>query len=643
MFINAGCGPIAKLLQSIGQTYSHEAIMTQNYYGLAHSTASKDYLTADIPKDERAVGYNRFTEHRLRYAWPGALKESVDEAFNGARYLADDGKVYSMNTFNPEPQQCEGFSTSYPILVIRPPLESDSLVRPILHQAADIAKAAESHYRFFAFTQGNVSFDPPQNYSSRPVVPGYTNQYPLNTSFRSPSGEPATVSTTFLWDALKRAGATLEGCQFEDSDGSINDRRDTFWVGLPYASDTDCTSPRIGGTVDGLYWYREALRDVAGQAVYDATYNDVAAEIAKGGGNAVFVAGVAGHFIGDHARSFAHQMLNCFAYDACSENLVGDDSTRYDPTVEGSRSPLPFGDGVSVSPDDFLMWDTPAQGGVYGQSEKAQLRSGEYRRIHRWRAAEGTFTVVGQVLRAGAPVAGATVEVGPAVTVSDVNGNFRVAGVEGGNVSVRAQKTIDGESYTDEELVQVSASTPLVVLELTAESSRPPEGLVLYARRVNITGNTRIKDDEGFGETDQFKDTPINAFCEVSPLMRRTALTLRSECAGGEAWGESTVECLLLPNNQDVQVVLNVKLYEGTSCGTTDLDGTAPPALIPSLAPGQNAPIGTRANNDVRHEAAADQRVPAWRRSGSKSRQRKYRKVVVSSLASCIARCRAKR
>ncbi|MDX2055496.1 MAG: hypothetical protein SFV15_24045, partial [Polyangiaceae bacterium] len=45
----------------------------------------------------------------------------------------------------------------------------------------------------------------------------------------------------------------------------------------------------------------------------------------------------------------------------------------------------------------------------------------------------------------------------------------------------------------------------------------------------------------------------------------------------------------------------------------------------------------------VRHEAAADQRVPAWRRSGSKSRQRKYRKVVVSSLASCIARCRAKR
>jgi len=597
LFINGGCGPIAKLLQSIGQNYSHEAIMTQNYYRIAHSTGSKDYLSATIPKDSSALFVTRFDEKRLRYFWPGALKESVEEAFNGARYIADDGNVYSMNTFNPEPQQCEGSSDTFPILVIKPPLEEDALARPILHRAAELAEAQESHYRFFAFTQGNISMDPPANYTSRPIPPGYTNQYPLNTSFRSPVGESATVSTTFLWDVLKRAGAKLEGCQFEVGDERLNDKRGRFWTGLPYLSDTDCKPPRIGGEVDGLYWYRQDLRDVAGKAVFDATYNDVAAQIAKGGGVSVYVDNLVN--IGSHAEGFAQQMLNCFAYDACGD-LNGDDSTAEVPLVAGipsplRRVPLPFGDGVSVSPDDFLMWDAPGDGGVLGRSEVAQVRSGEYRRVHRWRAAEGTFTVTGSVMREGLPEPGATIDVGAAVTLSGVDGSFRVAGVSGGLVSVRAQKLIQGQNFTAEKLVQIDANTAPVVLDLVSESSSPPEGLVLYARRVNIVGNMRVKDDD---TTDEFADLPINASCEVSPLARRAAVTPPiTKCAGGEARGEALIECLLLPNNQDVQVTLITKLYEGTSCSNNDLDGTSDPSLIPRLAPGQSAPLSAKVVN----------------------------------------------
>jgi hypothetical protein len=90
LIIVSSCGTIGDLLRVVlpRQEYSHEAIFTRNYYALSHSTASEGRIADTVS----GLG-DRLDENKLKYAWPGALHESVDTAFNGIHMTDPDGKL----------------------------------------------------------------------------------------------------------------------------------------------------------------------------------------------------------------------------------------------------------------------------------------------------------------------------------------------------------------------------------------------------------------------------------------------------------------------------------------------------------------------------------------------------------------------
>jgi hypothetical protein len=182
VMIVAACGEIGQLLRAVipRQEYSHEGIMTRNYYGLSHSTADGGLILDTVGNSIS----NQLSEPALKYAWPGTLHASVNDAFNGGRYLAPNGSFRTLSGFNVNATQCDGDSHLNPPVLIRPPIGSDASIREQLHAAADIAAATESHYRFFAYSQANIAFDPPDNFSG--------------SNYRAPDGERPTVSTSFI-------------------------------------------------------------------------------------------------------------------------------------------------------------------------------------------------------------------------------------------------------------------------------------------------------------------------------------------------------------------------------------------------------------------------------------------------------------
>lgn len=546
IILSPGCGPIGSLLRQVAprQGYTHTGMMIEDHTRIRHSTASsdrimdEDYLVGSA--FDGSKGTDGFREDIVRYAWPGTISESVDQAFNG-HFLVDpeNGKSYKFKSFSSVEQTCDGdVAPSYP-RVVSPPPGSDSAVRQKLWQAADAAKTINGHYRFFAYSDASVA---------------------TNSAFNAPSSmlwfgrNPtlATVCSSFIWAALKSVGVTLEGARLEDADVAQGAERDA-------------------STADGLYLYREAERMAAGAWLYQYVY-DKAYE--KGG--------ILGSALYDAPDDAATQMANCFGSDRCGEK---DEPYWRHPGV-----------GRAVSPDNIFFWDAPADGGVYGYNTRLEYRGAEYTQRGTWQADPTVGKLTGRVLFNGAPFAGAAVRItrsGSADVImlaSDASGSFSDDLLPAGTYVIEARGTSGGVPLSKQVTVSVTAgATTNVSIALQIEPD--------FVREVRLIGSMFLLDDEVLD--DEQGSFNINEGWVLDPLSRREMdIKLGGHgqyCAGGEVRVEIYLHLRLEADNRTVTASGDTRLFEGTSCSTDDREDLRPFSF--TLAPGSSTPLSTRLNN----------------------------------------------
>jgi hypothetical protein len=554
VLIVSSCATVGNLLRTVQppQRYSHEGIMTRNYFALAESTTAEARILGTIKGPTDIIG-----ENELKFGFPGALRQSIHTAFNGLVLIDPEGKPQEINTFAVEPTRCLGDSTLNPPLLIRPPVDAGPEVRALLRSAADIALTTEAHYRFFGFSQANIAFDGANNFSGG--------------NFRDAAGEVATVSTTFIWFVLKAAGVPLEGNALEpylrpSPSGALNE------------VDDGAQLPTGAGITDGLYHYTVSERKRGSEYIFNSTREMVSMmQDAQS-------AGLVGPFFGDilggllefgtnQADEIAAQFTNCFAFDKCGEDgafKVLNANANQRVVNRDFQNP---GIGTAVSPDNFLFWDTP----FFGDWELVHYVSGEARRIHRFAASAGTGSVHGVVtLSDGSIVQGALVTVAGQEGASDGAGAYSFTAIPAGSYEVRARKEINGQLVFDAAIVQIDAGDDDEVnLVLTLDGPIAPP-LTVTERRVGFLGTFRVFDDDNndpiFDPDDEERTFPIQAECVVSPANRQVTLNTADFIPGGntcvddEVEGEIRIICELLEDDQTVRVVALSKVFEGDDC-----------------------------------------------------------------------------
>lgn len=554
VFIVASCGTIGRLLRATlpRQEYTHEAIMTTNYYDLAHSTASDESIISTLG----SLGIDTISENALRFAWPGALARSVDQAFNGnTEYNERDEEYYVVSGFSPSWSRCSGDPALNPPLLFRPAPGSPTTARARLQEAGDFARHDRAHYRWFGYTRGNIALDPA-----------------FDDTTLTDRG-PATVSTTFIWRTLRLGPATpivLEGV------GEVSDINPVR-PGHPWHS-------------DGLYWYSPAERLQAAHTIFNGTYSLVKNEHWEANEDN-FLLGAQyllaplplpgfQEFSTSQARRIANQFTNCFGFDEC------------DGSIGGARDWRDPGDGYTVSPDDFRNWDsTTTPGGVFGDEEVVLYRPVEYRRVFRWAASQGASMVRGTVeLEDGTPVVDAIVTLAGQSTTTAADGAFAFDPIASGSYVADAGKLVLVANHaqrcppdeptanciflSDRQPVVLDGSDRVLRLVLrTQDGTVPPE---LTARPVFVSGHLHVKDDDVRGE--DTADLPFGFTCDLGPTNPSETHSVRA-CAGGEVVVIVDVLCSL--HDGEISVILSSTLYEGgrviSPCSTQgdELNGRA--------------------------------------------------------------------
>src|SRR5258708_36270479 len=134
--------------------------MTKDRYDVAHSTSSEDRYGDRQNLDHCSGGIR---EDVMKWGWPGTVVQTVERAFNGEAFQAPEGVFRNIRGFSGSPVRCEqDVAITYP-LVLKPPPGVVDTVPPALQLAAEKAKQIRGHYRFFGYSNGNVSFDPSFN------------------------------------------------------------------------------------------------------------------------------------------------------------------------------------------------------------------------------------------------------------------------------------------------------------------------------------------------------------------------------------------------------------------------------------------------------------------------------------------------
>lgn len=590
LLLVAACGDIGGLLRNVDppQHYSHEGIMTQNWMRVSHSTRYTEEVTKKMEDDHEWSG------DFLRYGKPGALHQSIAASF-------------AEGEFSQDTTRCPGDATMNPPLIVKPFPGTEPQSRPKIKAAADIAKSIESHYRFFAYSEANV---------------GENASYDVPASLVSSTGEsgPATVSSQFIWLALKKAGITLEGTHEAGERGAD------------------------AQTEDGLYVYTERERSVAGTWLYNHVFN----MILENAPSAI-------RFLAEGiATDAGMQMVGCFAKDKCSLNDICNNCDFFKRSAAFFDLVSAPGVGHAVAPDDFFSWD-PAPVGVYGYSEIMAYRAGECMPATRWKEAPNTGTLQVHVHDETGPAGGALVMVDGAEVRTDAAGDVTIRGVSAGNqlVLVQCGKPVAG---TPSQVGCDAASTTLLsnskTVTVPADVTTAVDIALLAnsqsARKVTFDYTVWLNDDD-FGKSDdcdtwgfsrggcnQRSSTLVHGECEVDPyepiqpppdpnypkpsdpLFGRTFgdwfppasypqvytpfKTLFNECAHSEVRGQLSVRCELLPgapaDRGKVHVQMVASLSEGTSCGG---DPVGQELLEFDLAPGE-----TRVDGFLREEDASN-------------------------------------
>jgi hypothetical protein len=538
-------GPVSLVLHSVNppQHYAHTGLMVQNFYTLRHSTACEDWLQDEDFLAGEAITGDKGTDgldpDRLKYIWPGPVTQSVQEAFTGS-WLPDpeghkDGngnvKVWKIQAFDFYPKDNGNNLIVEPQVVKPNPMVEAELpkVREVLHEVAEQAKKINGHYRFFCYTNSAIVFD------DKYAAPERVNWWG--------SGTVPTMCSNFIWAAvqrLERHKVQLEGPE-----------RITRHTDLEPAD----TAPPVGAAVDdrtrdGLYFYDEYERRTAAAELY-RMYYDIANEKTWW------------RFGNDAPDDVASQVCNTFAFDWTGENADGDhakDSDDYENP----------GEGRAVSPANLLLWDGPRlEGdrwlGLYGFSERLIYRPArlEWRQVSKWKKVAVNGTLNGRVTRRGVPHGGAFVTAGGKEAITGADGTFSFV-VRAGRYAAEGRVLADGLMWEGTSAVDVPAGGAVsTVIEL----KEPPE----WFREVTVFGTMNLKDEENFGSDEFATRTKLFRLYRIGAFFTHEEDGW-TEKMGGEVRAELSMK-LDWQMDLSVHVFCTLKLFEGTSEDTSDLDG----------------------------------------------------------------------
>lgn len=538
-------GPISLVLHNVDppQNFAHSGIMVQNFYAIRHSTASDDWLQDEDFFAGTAITGDKGTEgldpERLKYIWPGPITQTVDESFNGRWYDDPEGhtrkdgtlKAWRIAAFDFYAKD-NGNNLIVEPMVVKPDALIEAAipaVRNLLHLVAEEAKKINGHYRFYCYTDASISLGDQYNAPDR------------NGWWAS--GSKPTMCSNFIWLAAK---SVIDPLIHLEGPKEITQSADL--------ESTD-TAPDVAAkvddqTIDGLYFYDSTERKKAGEALYKMYY-DIAMEKTFW------------RFGNDAPDDIASQICNTFASDWSGENAEGDhakDSDNWQETVNGR----------TVSPADLLLWDAPKQEGktimgLYGHAEKLVYRPGrlEWRQVSRWKKVNLNGQLTGQVIRKGIPQAGAFVTAGGQEILTNGEGRFSLT-VKAGRYSVESRIFADNFEWEGNTPIDVPAGG---TADVTIFLNEPPD----WFREVSISGIMNIKDEETWADdfatrSKLFKVYRIGAFS----THEQDGWT---EKMGGEIRVELSISLDWQMIDSSVNVTCNLKLFEGATENTDDLDG----------------------------------------------------------------------
>ena len=129
----------------------------------------------------------------------------------------------------------------------------------------------------------------------------------------------------------------------------------------------------------------------------------------------------------------------------------------------------------------------------------------------------------------------------------------------------------------------VSACTLLATATMIAVPVTEASAADLHS--VNISGTLDIKDDESWPFSDERRTVNFNRTIAIGTNITEDTY-VASGCAGGEVRVEATFRVVHIGTT--VRVYPSVRMFEGTSCGNNDLDGSS---SIPSFTVGTNSTV----------------------------------------------------
>ncbi len=532
LVLSPACGMIGAMLKEIPdpQLFSHVGIMTAHGVEIAHSTASEERIADHKIEIEGPFGLRvpagGVDPTVLQFAWPGALVQSVEDAFRGKLLRDPNDKGYTVGSFAWGPVSCNGDETLISPRIVKPSRDTEDAVTQTLHDAAEearrIVRDEGTHYRFFAYTEADLReedacADPPHAYC-RTLCDRCI----------------ATMCSSFVWRSFKNIGVDL-------------------------AEPEDAGDPN-----DGLFSYDEEARRAAANFLYAKIHNDVQDQ-----------ADDIEDLIVDWllvARRTANQVVNCFADDDCDDF----ESTDWaDP-----------GTGLTVSPDDTQRWDRvygETEDMVFRPAQWVRVH-----RVASTQGSGRVRGLVLDL--EGNPVEDAEVSIdihGVAAESTDGDGRFQFDSIPTGLRQIRATKEIGGERH---ESCTVGADFNPPADDCGLVDVRGPEtvaaDLVLgpppaSLRCVTIRIDGRLTDHD-FESPSEHGDHEDFGTVHLAPVFHihedlgrhdhgQGTVSFRSSCVDDELYVKLDFDVSIVDDNA-VHVEVRVRLYEGASCATDDKD-----------------------------------------------------------------------
>ena len=447
-----GQGLISGIVASLvpNQVYDHMGIFIDNGRTIRHCTSSQERLEDDalftaeisvklagvIELTNEKVPLNGFRPDLVRYGWPGAISQTVEEVYRTGRNSLNARWTYSAThpgqdiedpenpgapfriyhlpraerqrrvQFN-DPERDKGESMvrlqdrsvhvgdpqqEFLPQLVRPQPQFAAQVRPALEHVAEMARKIKAHYRFYAYSRGEIGLDPAFT-APGSNDPSWGN---LPATARWAAGTVGAMCSSFVWTAVQIANQNLPGGMLpillEDRAEPPNPA-----TGLEY------------GTPDGFYQYHAQERHDAGTKLVAKLQKKIRDRFDdKIPGAAYAALPQLGFYRDITAVRVANQVANTFAFDAAE---------KLDDAWTNS------GEGETASPDDTLnFWDLKPHFGelvqpegrqaIYGDAIPIQLTAPQWKHVPLYRKLDidlGTGQVVGSAFIAGVLTKGVTI------------------------------------------------------------------------------------------------------------------------------------------------------------------------------------------------------------------------------------------